>query len=63
MRIVCWQTIHMKYHSLFFRKLRKMLPAAVVIDALRVKVQGMHPLGWCIGKFWVFYDLNVKKVL
>ena len=24
MRIVCWQTILMKYHTLFFRKLEKM---------------------------------------
>ena len=40
MRIVCWQTILMKYHTLFFRKLGKMLhnlsSAAVVIGALRV---------------------------
>ena len=41
MRIVCWQTILMTYHTLFFfRKLGK-LPylssAAVVINALRVK--------------------------
>ena len=41
MRIVCWQTILMKYHTLFFRKLGKMSQnlssAAVVIGALRVK--------------------------
>ena len=42
MRIVCWQTILMKYHSLFFfqnfRKMLQNLPsAAVVIGALRVK--------------------------
>ena len=40
MRIVCWQTILMKYHTLFFWKLEKMsqnlLSAAVVIGALRV---------------------------
>ena len=40
MRILCWQTILMEYHTLFFRKLRKMLQnlssAAVVIGALRV---------------------------
>ena len=40
MRIVCWQTILMKYHTLFFRKLGKMLQnlssAAVVIGAYRV---------------------------
>ena len=43
MRIVCWQTILMKYHTLFFRKLGKMSQnvssAAVVIGALRVKWQ------------------------
>ena len=42
MRIVCWQTILMKYHTLFFRELGKMLEnllsAAVVIGALRVNV-------------------------
>ena len=43
MRIVCWQTILMKYHSFFFfRKLRKMSQnlssAAVVIGALRVNM-------------------------
>ena len=44
MRIVCWQRILMKYHTLFFRKLGKMSQnlssAAVVIAiiaALRVK--------------------------
>ena len=42
MRIVCWQTILMKYHSLFFGKLRemsqKLSSAAVVIGALRVNI-------------------------
>ena len=37
-----WQTIFMKYHTLFFRKLDKMSQdlssAAVVIDALRVNI-------------------------
>ena len=41
MRIVCQQTILMKYHTLFFRKLGKMSQnlssAVVVIGALRVK--------------------------
>ena len=41
MRIVCWQAIPMKYHTLFFRKLGKMpenlSSAAVAIGALRVK--------------------------
>ena len=41
MRIICWQTILMKYNALFFRKLRKMSQnlssAAVVIGALMVK--------------------------
>ena len=41
MRIVCWQTILMEYHNLFFfRKLGKMLQnlssAAVSIGAIRV---------------------------
>ena len=42
MRIVCWQTILMKYHTLFFFKLGKMSPnlssAAVLIGALRVNL-------------------------
>ena len=41
MRIVCWQTILMNYHTLFFRNLgymlKKMSSAAVVIGPLRVK--------------------------
>ena len=41
MRIVCWQTILMKYHTLFFSKIGKMSQnlssAAVVIGPLRVK--------------------------
>ena len=41
MRIICWQIILMKYHTLFFFKLGKMsqnlLSAAVLIGALRVK--------------------------
>ena len=41
MRIVCWQTILMKYHILFFQKLGKMsqnlTSAAVVTGALRIK--------------------------
>ena len=44
MRIVCWQTILMKYHTLFFRELEKilqnLLSAAVVIGALRVLTPG-----------------------
>ena len=44
MRIVCWQTILMKYHTFFFQKLRKMSQnlssAAVVIGALRVNLFG-----------------------
>ena len=43
MRIVCQQTILMKYHTYFFRKLGKMSQnlssAAVVIGALRVNYQ------------------------
>ena len=42
MRIVCWQTILMKIHTLFFRKLGKiaqnLLSAAVVIGALMVNI-------------------------
>ena len=41
MRIICWQTILMKYRTLFFFKFEKMSQnlssAAVVIGALRVK--------------------------
>ena len=39
MRIVCWQTILMKYHTLFFRKLGKMSQnlSSAVIGALRDK--------------------------
>ena len=41
MRILCWQTILMKYHALFFGKIWKisenLSSAAVVIGALRVK--------------------------
>ena len=42
MRIVCWQTILIKYHTHFFRKLEKMSQnlssAAVMIDALKGKI-------------------------
>ena len=42
MRIVCWQTILMKYQTLVFRKFGKMSQnlssAAVVIGALRVNI-------------------------
>ena len=41
MKIVCWQTIFMKYHTFFCQKLGKMSQnlssAAVVIGALRVR--------------------------
>ena len=46
MRIVCWQMILMKYHTIFyffFQKLGKMsqnlLSAAVMIGAFRVKIE------------------------
>ena len=43
MRIVCWQTILMQYHPLFFLKIKKdvanLSSAAVVIGALRVKAR------------------------
>ena len=42
MKIVCWQTILMNYHSLKIQQLGKILQnlssAAVVIDALKVNV-------------------------
>ena len=48
MRIVCWQTILMKYHALFFSKLRKdvakLSSAAVVIGALRVNMEHIQVL-------------------
>ena len=41
MRIVCWQTILLKYHTFFFSKfgkdVLKLSPAAVVIGAVRIK--------------------------
>ena len=37
MRIVCQQTILMKYHTLFFSKIGEDVAAAVVIGTLRVK--------------------------
>ena len=50
MRIVCWQTILMKYHTLFFPKLektsQKLSSAAVVIGALSVKTLSDR----CLGK-------------
>ena len=46
MRIVCWQTILMKHHTLFFQKLGKtsqnLSSAALVIGALRVKEAFVH---------------------
>ena len=45
MRIVCWQTILMEYHTLFFLKIRKdvenLSAAAVVIGTLRVKLENL----------------------
>ena len=42
MRIVCWQTILMKYHSYFCSKIKKksqnLSSCAVMIGALRVNV-------------------------
>ena len=38
---ICWQTILMKYHTLFFRKLRNLLSATVMIGALRVNANLM----------------------
>ena len=50
MRIVCWQSILMKYHTLFISISKMMsqnsLSAAVVIDALRVNVKlELRPTG------------------
>ena len=61
MRIVCWQTILMKYHTLFFRKLRKMshnLPAtAVVIGASRAKQKVVSiPKHFAC---WVIFDVFI----
>ena len=43
MRIICWQTIHMKYHTLFYFRIKKMsqnlLSAAVVIGTLTVNFE------------------------
>ena len=48
MRIICQQTILMRYHTLFFRKLGKMSQnlssAAVVIGDLSVHL--LHKKGW-----------------
>ena len=37
MRFVCWQTILMKYHTLFFFETQNLSSDAVVIGALMVK--------------------------
>ena len=54
MRIVCWQMILMKHHTLFFQKLGKMsqnmLSTVVVIGALRV--------GKDVAKFVVCYSCD-----
>ena len=50
MRIVCWQAILMKYHTIFFSKMGKMSlnlsSAAVFIGALRVLVVCFRIFGW-----------------
>ena len=52
MRIVCWQTILLKYHTFFFRKLGKtqqnLSSAAVLIGALRVKFQTLWASSYLI---------------
>ena len=54
MRIVCWQTILIKYHALFSSKIgkdaAKLLSAAVVIGALRTNM-----------KCQIFLPQNKKK--
>ena len=62
MRIVCWQTILMKYQALFFRKRGKLSQdlssAAVVIDALRVKA----PPTMTISNFVAFSKITNKTM-
>ena len=75
MRIVCWQTILIKHHTLFFSKTRKdvtnLSSAAVVISALSVKIIQpnwlpdcfMSVFFFCVFEFlwepWVRYYLIV----
>ena len=60
MKIVCWQTILMKYHSLFFWKLGKMLQnllfAAVEIGALSLKSANHN----CSRIFFAFFLKEYK---
>ena len=44
MRIVCWQTILTKDHTLFLSKIRKDVAKIVVIGTLRVK---HYDCQWC----------------
>ena len=49
MRIVCWQTIPIKYHTLFIylgKKSQYLSSAAVVIGALRFKLKQISLLQW-----------------
>ena len=55
MRIVCWQTILLKYHTLFFSKIRKdvakVSSAAVVIGALRINTE----LDEILSQKWLYW--------
>ena len=59
MRIVCWQLILMKHHTLFFTKIGKyvtnLLSAAVLIGALMVNKQvQVHFVFRQIKNGWVY---------
>ena len=62
MGIVCWQTILMKHHTLFFQNLGKMLQklssAAVVIGALMIKEKMIHFLS-SLTRYMGFFFLRV----
>ena len=57
MRIVCWQTILMKYHSLFLTKIRKKFSsAAVEIGALRVREKSdLKYVYWLYKQTYIFF--------
>ena len=68
MKMVCLQTILMKYHPLFFQKLEKMsqklLSAAVMIGALRVNIRmplTCKSLGQCYSRSIKSQEIKKKK--
>ena len=70
MRIVCWQTILMKHHSLFFWKLEKMLQnllsAASWYALLRVKILLKYlciqiQVNWTYFSWWIIYTSGRLK--